>query len=241
MRMGKTAVISGASSGIGRAVCEALLRQGYDVVGLARDFAKFPCRHPQFTAHSVDLSALVSLPARLKRVAETCADAEALICCAGRGQFGHLEEFSYEQIRELIDLNFTAQAYLARTFLPHMKRAGRGDLVFMGSEAGLRGSRRGSVYCASKFALRGFAQALREECAASGIRVTIINPGMVLTPFFDDLDFGPGPEPANYVLPEDIADLVTSILSTRSGTVFDEVDVSPLKRVVDFRKKRGKE
>ena len=104
----------------------------------------------------------------------------------------------------------------------------------MGSEAGLRGSRRGSVYCASKFALRGFAQALREECAASGIRVTIINPGMVLTPFFDDLDFGPGPEPANYVLPEDIADLVTSILSTRSGTVFDEVDVSPLKRLAPW-------
>ena len=52
---------------------------------------------------------------------------------------------------------------------------------------------------------------------------------------------GPGPEPANYVLPGDIADLVTSILSTRSGTVFNEVDVSPLKRVVDFRKKRGKE
>ena len=106
----------------------------------------------------------------------------------------------------------------------------------MGSEAALRGTRRGSVYCASKFALRGFAQALREECAASGIRVTTINPGMVLTPFFDDLDFGPGQEPANYVLPEDVADLVITILSTRSGTVFDEVNLSPLKRVIEFRK-----
>ena len=234
--MGKTAVISGASSGIGRAVCEALLKEGYRVVGLARDFAKFPCRHPEFSAHVVDLSDLVSLPARLKSLVESCADAEALICCAGRGHFGHLEEFSYGQIRELIDLNFTAQAYLARTFLPHMKRAGRGDLLFMGSEAALRGSRRGSVYCASKFALRGFAQALREECAASGIRVTTINPGMVRTPFFDNLDFGPGPDPANYVLPEDVADLVTTILSTRRGTVFDEVDLSPLKRVIEFRK-----
>ena len=234
--MGKTAVISGASSGIGRAVCEALLKEGYRVVGLARDFAKFPCRHPEFSAHVVDLSDLVSLPARLKSLVESCADAEALICCAGRGHFGHLEEFSYGQIRELNDLNFTAQAYLVRTFLPHMKRAGRGDLLFMGSEAALRGSRRGSVYCASKFALRGFAQALREECAASGIRVTTINPGMVRTPFFDNLDFGPGPDPANYVLPEDVADLVTTILSTRRGTVFDEVDLSPLKRVIEFRK-----
>ena len=173
----------------------------------------------------------------MKSLVESCAGVEALICCAGRGHFGHLEEFSYAQIRELIDLNFTAQAYLARAFLPHMKRVGRGDLLFMGSEAGLRGSRRGSIYCASKFALRGFAQALREECAASGIRVTIINPGMVLTPFFEELDFEPGPDPANYVMPEDIANLVTTILSTRRGTVFDEIDLSPLKRVIDFRKK----
>ena len=235
--MGKTAVISGASSGIGRAVCEALLKKGYRVVGLARNFARFPCRHPEFTAHPIDLSDLVALPARLKKLAESWADAEALICCVGRGHFGHLEEFSYGQIRELIDLNFTAQAYLVRAFLPHMKRAGRGDLLFMGSEAATRGSRRGSVYCASKFALRGFAQALREECATSGIRVSIINPGMVLTPFFQDLDFGPGPEPANYILPEDIADLVTTILSARSGTVFDEVNLSPLKRVIEFRKR----
>ncbi len=237
MGMEKTAVISGASSGIGRVVCEALLEEGYRVVGLARDFDKFPCRHPKFTAHPVDLSDLGSLPARLKSLVESCAGVEALICCAGRGHFGHLEEFSYAQIRELIDLNFTAQAYLARAFLPHMKRVGRGDLLFMGSEAGLRGSRRGSIYCASKFALRGFAQALREECAASGIRVTIINPGMVLTPFFEELDFEPGPDPANYVMPEDIANLVTTILSTRRGTVFDEIDLSPLKRVIDFRKK----
>ena len=234
--MGKTAVVSGASSGVGRAIGEALLGEGYRVVGLARDFSKYPCHHPKFAAHAIDLADLAALPARLQALAASNADAEAVICCAGRGRFGHLEEFSYEQIHELMDVNFTSQAYLARAFLPHMKRLGRGDILFMGSEAALRGSRRGAVYCASKFALRGFAQALREECAAAGIRVTTINPGMVRTPFFDDLDFGPGEDPENYILPQDIAELVMAILSTRRGTVFDEVDLSPLKRVVEFRK-----
>ena len=65
-----------------------------------------------------------------------------------------------------------------------MKKIGKGDVIFIGSEAALNGSRKGTIYCASKFALRGFAQALRDECSKSSIRVTIINPGMVKTGFF---------------------------------------------------------
>ena len=65
----------------------------------------------------------------------------------------------------------------------------------MGSEAALAGTAQGSLYCAAKFALRGLAQALRAECARAGIRVTLVNPGMVQSPFFDELDFRPGPEP----------------------------------------------
>ncbi|MCZ6795808.1 MAG: SDR family NAD(P)-dependent oxidoreductase, partial [Planctomycetota bacterium] len=102
------------------------------------------------------------------------------------------------------------------------------------------GKRQGAVYCASKFALRGFAQALREECAASGVRVTIVNPGMVRTGFFDDLDFAPGEEPANYVLPEDVAEVVAAVLSMRRETVVDEINLSPLKKVVRFRSEKEK-
>ncbi len=238
----QTAVVTGASSGIGRAICEQLLRNGWRVVGLARDFTKFPSRdHPDFTSLSLDMSQLDHLPGRLEDVARQYEEVDALICCTGMGRFGHLEQFSYTQIRELLDLNFTSQAFAVRAFLPRMKRSGRGDIVIIGSEAALRGSRKGSLYCASKFALRGFAQALREESSAAGIRVCLVNPGMVQTPFFDELDFEPGDAADNHVLPEDVAVVVCSALQAREGTVVDEINLSPQKRVIDFRRHAGQE
>ncbi len=116
-----------------------------------------------------------------------------------------------------------------------MKRQGQGNLVFIGSEAALSGSRKGAVYCATKFALRGFAQSLREECSNSGIRSTIVNPGMVKTGFFDNLSFEPGDAEENYILPQDVADAVLTILSARPGTCFDEINLSPLKKVIKFK------
>ena len=95
------------------------------------------------------------------------------------------------------------------------------------------------MYCAAKFALRGFAQALRAECARSGIRVTLVNPGMVQTPFFDALDFRPGESPDCYILPEDVARTVAHVLAARPGTVFDEIDLSPQKRVIEFNKPKN--
>ena len=232
--MSRTVLLTGASSGIGRAIAENLLEAGYQVIGLARDFGKFPCDHPLFAPHALDLADLDALPGRLRELAAAHPHLDALVCNAGQGRFGDLEQFSYTQIRALMDLNFTSHAFVARTFLPQLKRMGRGDLIFMGSEAALRGAPKGAIYGASKFALRGFAQALRQECARAGVRISLINPGMVKTPFFDALDFAPGADPANYILPEDVARVVAMILAARPGTVFDEIDLSPQKRVIEF-------
>lgn len=235
--MSKKILVTGASSGIGRATTERLLADGYQVVGIARDFSKFTPESQDFTPVSMDLAALRELPGRLKALAAEHPDIDGIVFCAGQGRFGKLEQFSYAQISELMNLNFTANAYLARTFLPLLKKQGRGDLIFIGSEAALAGKKMGSVYCASKFALRGFAQALREECAAAGIGVCIINPGMVRTEFFASLDFQPGPDDANFVEPEDVANAIAMALASRSGTVFDEINLSPKKRVVAAKKK----
>ena len=233
----RTVLVTGASSGIGRAICVRLLNDGYTVVGLSRDFSKFSCEDACFHPVSIDLADLAALPKCLQEISQDHPDVDAVVCNAGRGQFGSLEEFSFAQIRSLIDLNFASHVYVARVFLPGMKKRGRGDLVFIGSEAALAGGRRGAVYSATKFALRGLAQALREECAKSGVRVCIINPGMVKTAFFDQLDFAPGNEPVNYLLSEDVAAAVATVLSAREGTAFDEINLSPLKKVVQFHKR----
>lgn len=227
----RTIVISGASSGIGRAIAEALLEQGHRVIGLAR---RQNLQHEAFEALHVDLARLDELPAILTRLARQHPDIDGVVCCAGRGRFGSLEEFSPAQIRELIDLNLTSQIYLLRALLPVLKRRRRGHIVLMGSEAALAGGRRGAVYSASKFALRGLAQSLREECARARIHVTLVNPGMVDTPFFDTLDFRPGESSAQHLRASDVVQAVLLALNQRSGAVIDEINLSPLQKVIRF-------
>lgn len=235
----KKILISGASSGIGSATAERLLHDGHRVIGIARDFSKFQCDEQHFTPLKIDLSDLDTLPQQLQTIAKEHPDIDAIICCAGRGLFGSLEEFSYQQMRELIELNFTSQAYITRALLPTLKQRGAGKLIFIGSEAALRGSRKGSIYCASKFALRGLAQALRDECSKSGVAVSIINPGMVKTAFFEQLTFTHGGEEENYLLPEDVADAIALIVNARNSSVLDEINLSPLKNVMQPKPPAG--
>lgn len=233
----RSALVTGASSGIGLAICQLLLQQDWQVTGLARDFSKSTqlTDNPNFAPIIIDLADLERLPDTLNKLIKPKPLIDAVIFCAGKGQFGSLEEFSYSQIRTLIEINFTSQAYLARAVIPKMKRAKRGDLIFIGSEAALTGSRKGSIYCASKFALRGFAQALRDECAKNGVRVSIINPGMVKTPFFDELDFEPGTREAESMLPADIAEMVALVLNLRQGSIIDEITCSPVNKTIAFK------
>ena len=228
-------LVTGASRGIGRAITEGLIQQGASVIGIARDFSQWSRLPEKLLPLQFDLSQLNYLPAQIKSIAKEHPDIDAVIFNAGEGRFGSLEEFSPAQIRHLVDLNLTSQILLARELLPNMKRQGQGNLIFIGSEAALNGSRKGAVYCATKFALRGFVQSLREECSSSGIRSTIINPGMVKTDFFDDLSFEPGDTEENYILPQDVADAVLTVLSARPGTCFDEINLSPLKKVIKFK------
>jgi 3-hydroxy acid dehydrogenase/malonic semialdehyde reductase len=235
--MPRTLLVSGASSGIGRAIAKRLLERGETVIGVARDFTKSPVECPRFHPIQLDLAHLDALPGALAALAARFPGLDGLICCAGAGRFGSLEEFSYAQIRELIDLNLTSQLFLARAFLPGMKRRGRGDLIFMGSEAALAGGRRGAVYSATKFALRGLAQSLRQECAGAGVRVSIVNPGMAQTDFFTGLEFAPGEGEDQHLEPEDVADAVVQVLDVRRGAVIDELNLTPCKRVLRFKRK----
>lgn len=224
--MRRNVLITGASSGIGLATTEKLLEQGHEVWGIARRLKESP--HSRFHPHAIDLSNLEALPDLLLPFKHV----DALICNVGRGHFGHLEELSYAQIRSLMDLNFMSHVYLIKTLLPFLKKKQRADIIFIGSEASLAGKQKGSIYCASKFALRGFAQSLREECSRSSIHVSMVQPGMVRTPFYDTLGFHPGEDTTHAILPEDVAEMIALILSMRAGTVCDEIVLSPMKKVI---------
>lgn len=237
----RTFLITGATSGIGEAVTRRLLADGHRVVGTGRNFTKtsLEAEGASFHPEILDLSDLEALPPRLEALRRRHPTIEGLVLAAGRGLLGGFEEQSHEQIRRLVDLNLTAQIFCARAFLPGFKRAGRGDLVILGSEAALTGRRNGAVYCATKFALRGFAQALREESARRSVRVTLINPGFVRTPFFDTLPITPGPSPHHALEPGDVAAAVSMVLSARPEVVFDEINLSPLQQAVEHKRRNN--
>jgi 3-hydroxy acid dehydrogenase/malonic semialdehyde reductase len=232
----RTILVTGASSGIGRAIARNLLLQGHHVIGVSRDRSKFTRQMDNFTAVQLDLNRLNELPQKIRELEQMFPEIDVVIFCAGRGQFGSVEEFSFTQIENLMTINFTSQAFLVRALLPALKRKAHSDLIFIGSEAALKGSRRGAMYCAAKFAVRGFTQALREECGKSNVRVCLINPGMVKTAFFEQLSFEPGDDQSNFIEPEDVAEAVSYVLNSRAQIVIDEINLSPLNKVVKFKK-----
>lgn len=229
-------IVTGVSSGIGRAISLQRLARGDRIIGIARNPERIGETEGGFFGVAMDLTDLERLPTAIEAVLAEHPDVTGVISNVGRGQFGSLEEFSYQQIRSLMELNFLSHALLVRAVLPRLKRAGQGDIIFIGSESALRGGSHGAVYSATKFALRGFAQALRQECAGRGIRVGIINPGMVRTAFFDALGFQPGEESSHFLLAEDVAEAVGLMLELRVESVIDEINLTPLKRVVRARK-----
>ncbi len=232
----RTALVTGASSGIGRAIAKMLLNQGHVVIGVSRNTHQFITPHPSFHPLAMDVSDLTALVDEAKQLEKSYPALDTLIFAAGYGQFGTLETFSYRQIERLMTVNFTSVACLTRALLPRLKQQAAADVVFIGSEAALIGKRKGSVYCASKFALRGFSQALREECSTSKVRVGLINPGMVNTDFFAELDFAPGALPQQHLTAEDVAQAVNYWLNSSRYCVIDEINLSPLHQVVSFKK-----
>lgn len=229
---GKNALITGASHGIGAAIAEQLIVQQCLVTGLSRTAPGTTAISNGMKHQHIDFSLIEKLPTQLKNIHQQTGRLDILVCNAGYGRFGSLEEFSTSQIREMIDVNLTSQILVMREFIPAMKASGRGHIIIMGSESAIQGGKKGAVYAATKFALRGFSQSIREECSGNGIAVTLINPGMVKTGFFDALDFAPGENPDSHLQASDVAKAVIGALQSRPGCCINEINLSALKKVI---------
>ena len=207
---GKTAVITGASRGIGAALARMLDERGVnlglasrsgDDLGIAGVVAQ-PC-------DVRDLDALTSL---CDATAERFGGIDIVVANAGVGSYGPFLELSREHLDEMLDVNLKGTLYAVRAALPHM--LGRqGDVITLASEAGRRGLPNEATYCASKFGQVGFVRALDHELREHGIRCTNICPGGVATDFA--LDEGRGR--THDVLPgmmtaEDVAEFVVFAL-----------------------------
>lgn len=229
MEKSPKALVSGASRGIGRSFCLGLLKRGFQVHGLSRQSPDF-CPHEAFTHYPCDLTKAKELEKLRPGLQKLCP--EVILCNAGIGLFGNLEQIGEHDLRRLFEVNFFSHVNLIRWILPFMKKRGSGKIFLIGSEAALEGKRQGSIYCASKFALRGFSQSLRDECASSGIQISLVNPGMVRTDFFNSLHFKPGEAKENALDVETISKLLLDLLDLPSNAVVDEINLRPLTHVI---------
>jgi len=232
----KTALITGASSGIGQATSRLLMAQGYRVIGISRRGQVAEFQNDNFSAVALDLARLDQLESRIAELVETCA-IDYFIHAAGEGHFGSIEQFSVAQIETSMRVNLISAMVICRSLVPALRRRGKGRIIFIGSESALHAGRKGALYCAAKYGLRGFSQALREDCSNDGIQVSLVNPGMVRSSFFDDLSFEPGAASENAIAVDDVAEIIWQILQSSPDIVIDEVNLSPRIKSINFGKK----
>ena len=227
-------LVTGSSDGIGRSITLSLLNSGAKVIGLARDHSKFNPETKNYIKYKTDFSNEEILLNTIAKIIKEHKDLDCLVSNAGFGKFGTLETFSTKEINDFIFTNLTSHMILTNKILPHLKKIRKGNIIFIGSESALKGGKNGSLYSAAKFGLRGFSQSIRKESCSKNIHVSLINPGMVRTSFFNNLDFMPGEDKSNAIEPDDIGKIIIDILSTRNGSVIEEINLSPLKKVIKF-------
>jgi NAD(P)-dependent dehydrogenase (short-subunit alcohol dehydrogenase family) len=187
--------ITGASSGFGQALAEAVLAKGERAVLTARRAERLNAiaqKHDgRALAISLDVTDAAAREAAVKSAIERFARIDVLANIAGRGSLGAVEEFSPDQLREQMELNFFAAAELTRALLPQMRAQRSGHILNLTSIGGLVSIGGFGAYCAAKFALEGWSEALRDEVAPLGIRVTIVEPGSFRTEFAGDVNMRP--------------------------------------------------
>jgi 3-oxoacyl-[acyl-carrier protein] reductase len=206
----KTAVITGASRGIGAAVARLLHGRGVKL-GLASRSGD-DLGLDRAVAQACDVRDLDALTRLCDATAEAFGGIDIVVANAGVGAYGPFLELSREHLDEMLDVNLKGTLYAIRAALPHM--LGReGDIITLASEAGRRGIANEAVYCASKFGQVGFTRALDHELREQGIRCTNICPGGVATDFA--LDEGRGRTPdalPGMMTADDVAEVVVFAL-----------------------------
>ena len=213
----KTALITGASRGIGRAIAEELGKDHHIIAGASNNAAEIVAQLPSAEPFEVDLTdteALCRAAARIDQV-------DVLIHAAGVLHKAPFDELDAEQWRETMDINVLAPVTLTRELLPALRRS-RGLLITINSGAGFHGVEENTAYCASKFALRGFTDALRLE-EKGKIRVTSIHPGRTDTDMLADPKHGDRPK----MDPVNVARAVRLAVDVDPDTVVEFLRVAP--------------
>jgi NAD(P)-dependent dehydrogenase (short-subunit alcohol dehydrogenase family) len=217
---GRTVLVTGGASGLGRAVAGAVREAGWHPVVLDRQPVE------GFDHELVDLADSGRAEAAVQQVAERFGGLFAVVTAAGIDACGPLERVPREEWDRVVAVNLLGTAAVVRAALPSLLEAG-GKVVTVASTLGLRALPDASAYCASKFGVVGFTRALALEMAGR-VGVTLLIPGGMRTAFFDgrDAQYQPGPE-AQLNSPADVAAAVVFALGQPPGCELRELIITP--------------
>jgi NAD(P)-dependent dehydrogenase (short-subunit alcohol dehydrogenase family) len=178
----RVALVTGASSGIGAAIAQRLVADGYRVFGTARK--PVAATHRGFELVELDVSSDASVERCIATVIERAGAIDVLVNNAGYLIAGAVEEVSIEEAKAQFETNFFGVARMLRAVLPHMRERRSGHLITISSLAGLVPVPFWGYYNASKFAVEGLVETLRFETRPFGIKVALVEPGAIKTPFY---------------------------------------------------------
>ena len=216
---GRTALITGGSRGIGKALALALAREGVQVgitgrteVALSRTVEEIKQLGSNAAYAVADVANRAAAEAAASTLSATLGGIDILVNNAGIGAFGNFTEMPAEQWEEIVKVNLFGVYYVTRAVLPGMIARQSGDIINISSTAGQRGNASTTAYSASKFAVMGLTEALLMEVRKYNIRVTVLAPSTVATDMaISDLKITDG-NPQKVLQPEDIAELVVAQL-----------------------------
>lgn len=229
----RVAIVTGGGRGTGRAIALGLADQGMRVVVGARTGADVERVAGEIRARGGTAEALaadVRDPEGARALADRALDRwgriDTLINNAGVGGSGAVEHLPLDTWLRCLDTNLTGTFLCSQAVLGAMREQGAGEIIMISSGAGKQGYPNMAAYCASKFGLMGFAQALAAEVGDQGIKVCVITPGSILSGFGGARAPRPG---AKYLAPEDVADAVVFLLRQSDRAWTQEMSLWPFR------------
>lgn len=219
-------LVTGGSSGIGKQTAQDLIKAGAQVLITGRDGEKLEKVATKMGAHfaKADIATPEGVAATIAAVKSKLGGLDVLINNAGYGEFDRLEDLTWEGFQRVFTTNVYGPAMLASGLVPMLKAQGSGQIINIASTASLKGFALGSMYSASKFALRSMTQCWQEELRKFNIRVCQVNPSEVTTAFADNSRFERSEQP-NKLRPQEISDTILSLIKMDDRGFIPEVTV----------------
>jgi 3-oxoacyl-[acyl-carrier protein] reductase len=231
---GKTALVTGASRGIGFAIARKLGQMGAKVAICARDSGKLEDAAARLRndgvvvlAATADVASAAEIASLVTKTEKSLGSIEILVNNAGIGYFGPVQEADEKNWDSVLDTNLKSVFLLSKAVAPGMIERRTGHIINIGSLAGKNAFKNGSIYCASKWGLMGLTECMAEDLREYGIRVSVICPGSVATEFGSPAS---KKNPQKMLQPDDIAHAVEMLVTQATQSFISELLIRPTQK-----------